>query len=209
MHKKPLKEIPRYKDVWKVGYPIILSLIAQNVVNVTDTAFLGRLGEVALGAAAIGGLLYISIYMLGYGFSTGAQILIARRNGEKKFNQTGEITDQALYASLILGVFITVLLFFFTPTIIRASIQSKDIADASITFLEYRIWGLSFVYLNAVFRAFYVGITNTRILSISAAIMAGTNIFLDYTMIFGHFGFPAMGIKGAAIASVIAATSAS
>lgn len=203
MHKKPLKEIPRYKDVWKVGYPIILSLIAQNVVNVTDTAFLGRLGEVALGAAAIGGLLYISIYMLGYGFSTGAQILIARRNGEKKFNQTGEITDQALYASLILGVFITVLLFFFTPTIIRASIQSKDIADASITFLEYRIWGLSFVYLNAVFRAFYVGITNTRILSISAAIMAGTNIFLDYTMIFGHFGFPAMGIAGAAIASVI------
>ena len=135
--------------------------------------------------------------------STGAQILIARRNGEKKFNQTGEITDQALYASLILGVFITVLLFFFTPTIIRASIQSKDIADASITFLEYRIWGLSFVYLNAVFRAFYVGITNTRILSISAAIMAGTNIFLDYTMIFGHFGFPAMGIAGAAIASVI------
>ncbi len=199
-----MKEIPGYKDIWKVGYPIILSLIAQNIVNVTDTAFLGRLGEVALGAAAIGGLLYISIYMLGYGFSTGAQILIARRNGEKKYSQTGEITDQALYATLLLGITITVLLFYFTPTIIHASIQSPEIANASITFLEYRIWGLSFVYLNAVFRAFYVGITQTRILTISAAIMAGTNIILDYGLIFGHLGLPELGIAGAAIASVIA-----
>ena len=72
-----------YNNIWQISYPIILSLVAQNVVNVTDTAFLGRVGEVELGASAIGGLFYISIFMLGFGFGTGAQILIARRNGEK------------------------------------------------------------------------------------------------------------------------------
>ena len=50
------------KDIWKVSYPILLALLAQNVINVTDTAFLGHVGEVELGASAMGGLLYICIF---------------------------------------------------------------------------------------------------------------------------------------------------
>ena len=50
------------KEIWNVTYPIFLGLLAQNVINVTDTAFLGHVGEVALGAAAMGGL-YISVYI--------------------------------------------------------------------------------------------------------------------------------------------------
>ena len=51
------------KQIWSVSYPILLSLLAQNVINVTDTAFLGRVGEVALGASAMGGLfLYLRFY---------------------------------------------------------------------------------------------------------------------------------------------------
>ena len=51
------------KQIWSVSYPILLSLLAQNVINVTDTAFLGHVGEVALGASAMGGtFLYICIY---------------------------------------------------------------------------------------------------------------------------------------------------
>ena len=48
------------KQIWSVSYPILLSLLAQNVINVTDTAFLGRVGEVALGGSAMGGLFYIA-----------------------------------------------------------------------------------------------------------------------------------------------------
>ena len=51
------------KEIWNVTYPIFLGLLAQNVINVTDTAFLGHVGEVALGAAAMGGLLYICVYL--------------------------------------------------------------------------------------------------------------------------------------------------
>lgn len=73
------------KEIWNVTYPIFLGLLAQNVINVTDTAFLGHVGEVALGAAAMGGLLYICVYTVAFGFSVGSQILIARRNGEGNF----------------------------------------------------------------------------------------------------------------------------
>ncbi len=57
------------KEIWHVTYPIFLGLIAQNVINVTDTAFLGHVSEVALGAAAMGGLLYICFYTVAFGFS--------------------------------------------------------------------------------------------------------------------------------------------
>ena len=67
--------VPSYKKIWQITYPIVLTLIAQNVINVTDTAFLGRVGEVELGASALAGIFYIAIFMLGYGFSTGTQIM--------------------------------------------------------------------------------------------------------------------------------------
>ncbi|MEI7677280.1 MAG: MATE family efflux transporter, partial [Bacteroidales bacterium] len=57
------------KDILRVAYPIFLSYLAQNVVNVTDTAFLGRVGEVELGASALAGVFYMMLFMIGLGFS--------------------------------------------------------------------------------------------------------------------------------------------
>lgn len=196
-------ETPGYKKIWVISYPIILSLIAQNAVNVTDTAFLGRVGEVELGASAIGGLFYISLFMLGFGFSIGGQILIARRNGEKNYHDIGRITDNSMYFLMGMALFLFMVIFFFAPVILRPLISSDAIYNASTDFLQYRIYGIFFAYGNVLLRSFYIGTTKTRVLTYNAIILAGTNIFLDYCMIFGNFGFPQMGIKGAALASSI------
>jgi Na+-driven multidrug efflux pump len=74
------------KQIWNVSSPIFLSLLAQTIIGVTDTAFLGRVGEVELGASAMGSLFYICVFTIAFGFSTGSQIIIARRNGEGNFN---------------------------------------------------------------------------------------------------------------------------
>ncbi|HPK04913.1 MAG TPA: MATE family efflux transporter, partial [Bacteroidales bacterium] len=66
-----MKQLPSYRQIWRISYPLILSLLAQNVINVTDTAFMGRVGEVELGATAIAGIFYVVLYMLGFGFSIG------------------------------------------------------------------------------------------------------------------------------------------
>ena len=79
------------KQIWSVSYPILLSLLAQNVINVTDTAFLGHVSEVALGASAMGGLFYICVFTIAFGFSTGSQIVIARRNGEGRYSDVGPV----------------------------------------------------------------------------------------------------------------------
>lgn len=194
---------PGYNRIWNISYPIILSLIAQNAVNVTDTAFLGRVGEVELGASAIAGLFYISLFMLGFGFSIGGQILIARRNGEKNYGEIGKITDNSLYFLTGMGLFLFLVIFFFAPVILRPMIASDAVYQASTDFLQYRIYGIFFAFGNVLLRSFYIGTTSTRVLTFNAIILAGTNIFLDYCMIFGNFGFPEMGIRGAALASAI------
>ena len=91
------------KDIWNVSYPILLALLAQNVINVTDTAFLGHVGEVELGASAMGGLLYICIFTVAFGFSTGSQIMIARRNGEGRCQDVGPIVMQGGMFLLVLA----------------------------------------------------------------------------------------------------------
>jgi putative MATE family efflux protein len=197
------QNLPSYRRIWNISLPLILSLIAQNVVNVTDTAFLGRVGEVELGAAAIGGLFYISLFMLGFGFGIGGQILIARRNGEKNYGEIGRITDNSLYFLFGLSLILFLLIRFFSPSMLRPMISSTEIYLASVDFLQYRIYGIFFAFGNVLLRAFYIGTTSTRVLTYNALIMAGANVFLDYALIFGNFGFPEMGIKGAAIASAI------
>ena len=183
------------KQIWSVSCPILLSLLAQNVINVTDTAFLGHVSEVALGASAMGGLFYICVFTIAFGFSTGSQIVIARRNGEGRYTDVGPVMIQGVMFLFVMAL----LLFGFTKAfggnIMRLLVSSESIYKGTMEFLDWRIYG------------FYIGITRTKVLTINAVVMALTNVVLDYALIFGKFGLPEMGIKGAAIASVLAEAS--
>lgn len=85
---------PTRKQIWTIAYPILISLLMENMIGLTDTAFLGRVGEVELGASALGSVYYLVIFMLGFGFGIGAQILIARRNGEKAYALIGRCSSK-------------------------------------------------------------------------------------------------------------------
>ena len=191
------------KNIFRITYPIFLTLIAQNVINVTNTAFLGRVGEVELGASAIAGVFYIAIFMVGFGFSQGAQILIGRRNGEEKYSQIGPIFNNGLFFNFLLGALFFALSVKGAPHLMKLLVSSDHIYKSALEYLDWRIYGFFFAFLNVMFRGLYVGITQTKILTTSAIIMALVNVVFDYLLIFGNFGFPKMGIAGAGISSVI------
>ena len=195
------------KEIWRVTYPIFLGLLAQNVINVTDTAFLGRVGEVALGAAAMGGLLYICVYTIAFGFSVGSQILIARRNGEGNYRAVGPIMWQGTTFSSGMAVCLLILMYFSAAPLIRLLITSDSIYGATYEFFTWRIWGFLFAFVNVMFRGLYIGITRTKVLTMNAVVMALVNVVLDYALVFGELGLPEMGVRGAALASVIAEAS--
>ncbi len=198
----------KYSRIWQIAYPIILGSVAQNLINFTDTAFLGRVGEIALGAGALGGLFYLAVIMLGLGFSTGAQIIIARRNGEGKPKEIGQVIDQSLYFMIPLAIFTFVLLRYWSIDILRFAVESEAIFSETIVYMKYRSVGIFFAMGNMVFRAFFVGLAKTKVITYTTFVLAIVNITLDYILIFGHFGAPEMGVAGAALASVIAEATA-
>ncbi len=193
-----------YKNIWKIAYPIILGSLAQDLITVIDTVFLGKLGEVALGASAIGGIFYLAIVMIGWGFGLGVQIIIARRFGEGEFRAINKTLFHSFFILISLAFITFTLVKFLTPTILSSILSSPDIILEGNNFLRIRIFGLFAAFTNIVFRAFYIGTANTRIITYSTVLMAITNIGLDYLLIFGKGIFPEMGIEGAALASVIA-----
>ncbi|MDR3246343.1 MAG: MATE family efflux transporter, partial [Prevotellaceae bacterium] len=196
--------IPSFRKIWNVSLPIMLSMLAQTIISVTDTAFMGRVGEIELGAAAIGGVYFHVLFMIGFGFATGMQILISRRKGEGNLTEIGPVMETGLIFLWALAAILIAGSQWFTPFIMPSVISHESLLQPSINFLNIRVYGLLFVFINVSFRAFHVGTTNTRPLTYGAIIMATTNIILDYVLIFGKLGLPEMGLEGAALASVIA-----
>ena len=93
------------KKILNISYPLMLAMLVQVLVGMTDVAFLGRVGEVELGASALGGVMYLFVFMLEQSFAVGSQIIMARRNGVKKpyQNRSCVLSDNQLYSSPILA----------------------------------------------------------------------------------------------------------
>ena len=196
------------KEIWSIALPIMLGNMAQTIINFTDTAFLGHLGVIALGASMLAGLFYFVFTTIATGFAIGIQIIIARRFGEGNYGRIGIIFEHGSLFVLILGSILFSILYFFSDQLLYLLIDSQNIYDASIEYIKYRRYGIIFVCFNFLYRALYIGISNTKVITYSTIIMAIVNIFLDYCLIFGNFGFPEMGIGGAALASFCAEVSA-
>ncbi len=200
-----------YKDIWKVSLPIMLGLLAQNIVQLTDTFFLGHVSDpgqpgiagIYQSASGLAGIYYIAIFTVCFGFSIGGQIMISRRNGEKNYDKIGSIVIQGI---LFLQLFALILFFlsgFLAENVLSMFMKSPKVYAATEAYLSWRVYGFFFAAINVMFRAFYVGIARTKVLTYNAIAMAVVNIIADYLLIFGNFGFPKLGIEGAAIATVL------
>ena len=182
--------------------------LAQTLITLTDTAFLGRLSEVALGASAMAGIYYYVISTLAWGFALGIQVIIARRFGEKDFKRIGVIFEHGLFFVVLLGIGLYTVLDQLSPIILRLLINSDNVYNTALEFMQYRSYGIFFVCVNYLFRSLYVGVSRTKVIGFTTVLMAVVNVFLNWVLIFGNLGAPKMGVGGAAVASVIAEVSA-
>ena len=186
-----------YKQIWLINFPVMMSILTEQLINITDALFLGHVGETELGASALGGNYYLASYMLGFGFSTGLQVMIARRNGEQNYKQTGRTFFQGLYFLVLLAILLCLFIDLLSPFILKQLISSAEIYQAVVDYLYWRSTGLLFSFPFLALRAFLTGITQTKALSIAALFAFSINIPLNYLLIF----ILGQGISGAAMAS--------
>ena len=194
----------KYRDIWHIAYPILISLVMQTLINITDTAYMGRVGEIELGATALVSVYYLTIYMAIFGFSVGAQIFIGRRNGEGSYTKIGDIVIQGILFLLGIAALFVLLSKCLSPKLLSAIVTSPQIYEACVDYLDWRIWGLLFSAVSVLCRAFFVGITRTGVLMWNSIILTVSNVVFNYIFVFGALGVPVMGISGAAIGSVMA-----
>ena len=137
------------------------------------------------------------------GFSFGAQIIMARRNGEQNFSKIGAVLYQGSLFLVFASIILIILSKLFSPIILKKLISDQNVFQATIEYLDWRIFGLMATSVLMMLRSFFISIAKTFILQISSIVMVISNIILNYVLIFGIWIFPQFGIKGAAIASVL------
>lgn len=193
-----------YKQIWLINLPIMVSLLMEQLINLTDSIFLGHVSQIDLGASALAAMYYSAIYMLGFGFSLGAQVVIARRNGEGKYTEVGKVFYQALIFLSLFAIVVFALSKLFSPALLRLLITSDNVYQATVRYIEWRDYSFLFAFPLLAIRAFFIGTTNTKILTTNSIVMVVCNIVFNYLLIFGKAGFPRLEISGAAIGSSLA-----
>jgi putative MATE family efflux protein len=192
------------RQILKIALPISLAILVPQANFITNNIFLGHYSQEALATASITGVYYLIFAMIGYALNNGLQALISRRAGENRPGEIGKLFGQGVYISLIIALTGILLTWFVAPPILRNVLHSPKTAEDAIQFLKIRIWGLPFLYIYQMRNALLVGTNNSRYLVSGTLAETLTNIVFDYVFIFGHWGFPEMGLNGAAVASIIA-----
>jgi MATE family multidrug resistance protein len=197
------------RDILKMALPISLAILVPQINFITNNIFLGHLDQAgnALSAAGITGVFYLLFAVIGQGLNSGLQSLISRRAGEGRIEEIGKLFSQSLIISLILSAAGILLTWFLAPYILSFSLHSEDLRQQAIQFLRIRIWGLPFLYIYQMRNGLLVGTNQSKFLVYGTLAETVVNIVLDYGLIFGHLGLPALGFNGAAISSIFAEAS--
>lgn len=193
-----------YRSILGIALPIALSMLVPQINFIINNIFLGTLGTQELASAGITGVYYLIFAVIGNGLNNGLQALIARRAGQNLPKEIGKLFYHGIWIALAISFLGIAVTYFISPYILKNVIHNDEIATQVIHFLYIRIWGLPFLYLYAMRNALLVGTNQTKLLVWGTLAEALINIVLDYTFIYGHFGFPALGFDGAAYASIAA-----
>lgn len=192
------------RQILKIMLPISLALLVPNLNFIVNNIFLGHLSEQALATASITGVYYLIFSAIGFGLNNGMQMLIARRAGENRPEEIGSIFNQGVLIAMLLSAISIVITYTLASFILRYALHNQDTSRQAVGFLHIRIWGLPFLYIYQMRNALLIGTNQSKYLVSGTLAEAVANVFFDYVLIFGKWGFPMLGFNGAAYASVIA-----
>lgn len=196
-------ERSRSNQIIAISLPILSGMISQNILNLVDAAMVGHLGSAALGAVGISSymnFLFVSLFM---GLATGVQVMVARRLGENQTQRAAAPLNGSLLLNLLIAVPAAIGLYFLSPAIISLLLDDPMVIDEAEIYLQMRAVGIWAIAMNFTFRGFWSGIKLTKYYMYVLVSMHAVNIFLNYALIYGNFGFPEMGVQGAGLGTSI------
>jgi MATE family multidrug resistance protein len=189
------------RQVVHLAYPVILTHLSITMMGVVDSAMVGQLGATQLAAVGFGGVWLWTLFNGFIGSATGVQTFVAQNDGAGRPELCGRWAWQGLYALIPLTACGAVLLHFNVDSLMTLLAPSKEIQELAGDYLAICAIGAVGMCAAAIFSAFFLGIGDTRTPLYVAVFVNCLNAVLDYALIFGKFGMPALGVSGAATAT--------
>ncbi len=191
------------RALWKVGGPLVVNFLAMAGISFADAVMSGQLGPRALAAVAVGGSTWMIGFILCLGFLMALSPIIARHFGAGRFEIIGRYTRQGLWLGLIMGLSVLLAIQLSVDHLFEKVGIAEDIRQLTADYVKAVYWGLPAMVVFLVLRFTTEAIGVTRPVMYTSLFSLVSNVFLNYVLMFGKFGAPALGAVGCGIASAI------
>lgn len=191
-----------YRHLWQLSLPIILQNLITTSLGFADTFMVGLLGNAEMAAVTAANTPIFIIQVVIFGFQSGMAVLVSQYWGRGDTDNINRCMGVALYTATGVAAAVAALCFFFPEQVLRLITTNEDLVALASSYI--RIVGISYVF-NAI-SSVYAGVHRcTEFPAFGMLLFAVSmcvNTFLNFVLIFGHFGAPAMGVTGAAVATL-------
>ncbi|WP_349305015.1 MATE family efflux transporter [Marivita sp. GX14005] len=189
------------KAILVLGLPLVGGHLAQMGIGLTDTIMVGWYGAEALATVTLASTLFMTVFLAGSGFAWAVMPMVAKYVAEEDEQQVRRATRMGLWLSALYCAAIFPLLWWSDP-VLRALGQAPQIAAEAQVYLRFLVFGLLPALVTMTLKSYLAALEKTQVVFWVTAIAVPFNAAANYALIFGNFGFPELGIKGAAIASL-------
>ena len=193
----------RQGQIIRLATPIVLGMLSINILDIVDTAMIGRLGDKALAGTGFASFLFFVSFSMTVGIAASVQTMTARRLGENKTSECGTPLNAGLCLVGIYGLLVGIVMSLAAPYILGLFSSDLEVLQLSQDYFLWRVPGILAVGISLCFRGFWNGIKAPNTYTIILVATHVLNIILNWILIFGHMSFPALGVKGAAIGSTV------
>ncbi|ROH93481.1 MATE family efflux transporter [Stagnimonas aquatica] len=199
----PTTPASRRREIWALSLPIIGGMTSQNVLNLVDMAMVGQLGSSALAGVGLASFINFMAMALVTGLSASVQAIAARRIGEGRPEQAAAPLNGGLILAVLIGLPISLLLIALAPWLFSVLNPDPAVAAQGVPYLQMRLLSVVALGMNFCFRGYWSAVKLTRLYMRNLIWMHSLNIALNYCLIFGKLGLPALGTTGAGLGTSI------
>lgn len=194
------------KQIFKIGVPVALQNFISVLVNMLDTIMIGQVGEAQLAAVNQVNSLYVFYNMFIWGICMGTVVITARYWGMGKVEPIRDMIGFAVRINMIAGVILSAVTIFFPQYVMRFLAKDPEVIAYGVEYLSVMAWFYIFPAVTVTFLSNLRAIGNVKISVYIYTCSCLTNLVLNWVLIYGNLGAPALGVKGAAIATAISKT---
>jgi len=191
-----------FKYNWQLAAPVMLGMLGHTFVSFIDNIMVGQLGTAELAAVSLGNSFMFIAMSLGIGFSTAITPLIASADSSNNFKEAKSTFKHGLFLCTVIGLLMFLLVFFSKPLMYLMK-QPVEVVKLAIPYLDLVAFSLIPMIVFQAFKQFSDGLSMTRYPMYATILGNILNVILNYLLIFGKFGFPEMGIVGAAYGTLL------